>query len=331
MKWIALYLMLLTSTLTHAGLCHGRFVNPITDVCWSCLFPLSLGENELVSSNHLPDTKNPKSPACECPGNGLPRIGLSFGYWEPVNLVDVTRTPFCLVNLGGTALNFGKYYRKGTIETDSNLSNQSFYHVHWYSFPLLFWLNILTDGICVQKGDFDIAYPSELDVMWNDDELGFIMNPEAVLFGSLPAQSACALDASTALLSTAIDKLFWCAGAQGSMYPLTGHVQEHIGGVQASVLLSERMNFKMHRQGLLEDTAGRSEVGSNSKSICQPHYSPILPKSRYRYQMVNPLPTTHACYPLGRATSLWEAGHEYPVKGEDFGYLIWRKRNCCAL
>jgi conjugal transfer pilus assembly protein TraU len=167
-------------------------------------------------------------------------------------------------------------------------------------------------------------------VMWNDDELGFIINPEAVLFGSLPAQAACAADASTALLGSAIDKLFWCAGAQGSMYPLTGHVQEHVGGVQASVLLSERMNYKLHRQGLLEDTVGLDDSTSSTKSICHTHYSPILPKSRYRYQMVNPLPTTNACYPLGRATSLWEAGHEYPFKGEDFGYLIWRKRNCCA-
>ena len=23
--------------------CTGKFVNPITDVCWSCLFPLSVG------------------------------------------------------------------------------------------------------------------------------------------------------------------------------------------------------------------------------------------------------------------------------------------------
>lgn len=325
MKFLLAFLMLMNISLSQAGTCQGRFVNPITDICWSCLFPLSLGSSNLVTSNHLPDTKNPKLPVCECPGNPLPRIGLTLGYWEPVNLVDVTRTPFCLVNLGGISLNFGKYYRKGTVETDSNLSNQSFYHVHWYKFPLMYWLNVLTDGICVEKGDFDISYPSEVDVMWNDDELGFIINPEAALFGSLPAQAACAADASKALVDKAIDKLFWCAGAQGSMYPMTGHVQEHVGGVQASVLLSERMNYKMHRQGLLDDT-----VGQDSLAICNSHYSPILPKSRYRYQMVNPLPTANACYPLGRATSLWEAGHEYPYKGEDFGYLIWRKRNCCA-
>ncbi|HGD2626297.1 TPA: conjugal transfer pilus assembly protein TraU [Legionella pneumophila] len=330
MKRLFLVIALLISTGSWAGTCHGHFVNPITDVCWSCLFPLSLGQSNLVSSNHLPDTKNAKLPVCQCPGNPIPRIGITLGYWEPVNLVDVTRTPFCLVNLGGISFNFGKYYRKGTVETDSNLSNQSFYHVHWYKFPLMYWLNVLTDGICVEKGDFDIAYPSELDAMWNDDELGFIINPEAVLFGSLPAQAACAADAATSLVDSAIDKLFWCAGAQGSMYPLTGHVQEHVGGVQASVLLSERMNFKMHRQGLLSDSVAVDGYSDSSTEICYSHYSPILPKSRYRYQMVNPLPTTGACYPLGRATSLWEAGHEYPYKGEDFGYLIWRKRNCCA-
>ena len=23
--------------------CHGRFMNPITDICWSCVFPLTIG------------------------------------------------------------------------------------------------------------------------------------------------------------------------------------------------------------------------------------------------------------------------------------------------
>ena len=25
------------------GRCTGKFVNPITDICWSCLFPVSIG------------------------------------------------------------------------------------------------------------------------------------------------------------------------------------------------------------------------------------------------------------------------------------------------
>ena len=34
-----------------APTCHGKFVNPITDVCWSCLFPLSVGGLKIWPSN----------------------------------------------------------------------------------------------------------------------------------------------------------------------------------------------------------------------------------------------------------------------------------------
>ena len=36
------------------------------------------------------------------------------------------------------------------------------------------------------------------------------------------------------------------------------------------------------------------------------------------------------CQPYGRTTTLWGAGKEYPVQGEDFSYLLFRQRNCCA-
>ncbi len=45
--------------------CHGKFVNPITDVCWSCLFPLSVGGLKIWPSGR-PDTSNPASPICLC-------------------------------------------------------------------------------------------------------------------------------------------------------------------------------------------------------------------------------------------------------------------------
>lgn len=31
--------------------CEGRFVNPITDICWSCIFPLSLGSIKVSQGN----------------------------------------------------------------------------------------------------------------------------------------------------------------------------------------------------------------------------------------------------------------------------------------
>ena len=46
--------------------CEGRFVNPITDICWSCIFPLSLGSIK-VSQGKVPDTANPSMPIQICP------------------------------------------------------------------------------------------------------------------------------------------------------------------------------------------------------------------------------------------------------------------------
>ncbi|MDO9794920.1 TraU family protein, partial [Glaesserella parasuis] len=30
--------------------CDGNWVNPITDVCWNCLFPMSIGNTQVSSS-----------------------------------------------------------------------------------------------------------------------------------------------------------------------------------------------------------------------------------------------------------------------------------------
>lgn len=79
--------------------CEGRFVNPITDICWSCIFPLSLGSIK-VSQGKVPDTANPSMPIqiCPAPPPLFRRIGLAIGYWEPMALTDVTRSPGCMVN-----------------------------------------------------------------------------------------------------------------------------------------------------------------------------------------------------------------------------------------
>lgn len=328
---LACCLMLWCWTLTSgaASLCHGKFANPLTDVCWSCLFPISIGSISVFSGGQS-DTINPSLPLCTCPmiPTGV-RIGISLGYWEPVALVDVTRHPYCMVNLGGMQLAKSGFGRSGEVDESTPSQSGSFYYVHWYKFPLLYWLNILTDAICVEKSDFDIAYLTELDPTWNDDELTFLLNPEALLFGNLIAQAACAADSIATLTGLPIDALFWCAGSQGSMYPLNGVVQQHIGGVQASTLLTERMTYKMHREGLIWNS-----VGQNSPALCYTYPSPIIPKSRYRYQMVNPIPTAsggeQGCHAFGHTTTLWGALHEYPYLGEDFGYLVWKKRNCCA-
>jgi conjugal transfer pilus assembly protein TraU len=304
--------------------CVGKFVNPITDICWSCLFPITIGGMRVSASGE--DTENPRTPICRCPIPIPPyiRIGFPVSFWEPVRLVDVTRTPYCLVNLGGISMMDRGVQGRGSVANNSgNRMRHSFYHVHWYIYPLIYWLELLTDFICLEKTSFDVAYMTELDPLWNDDETAFILNPEAVLFGNPIAQAACAADCITASTGFPLDLLFWCGGCQGSLYPFTGTISAHVGGVQGSLLALQRMIAKLHREGLLWGYTGVD-------GLCDKYPMPIIRKTQYKTQMVYPIPSTiKGCHPLGRSEALWGAGKEYPYQGEDFGYLIWRKRNCC--
>ena len=310
--------------------CEGSFVNPISDICWDCMFPISIGSMKVVPGDY-PDTDNPGMPIELCIGQGspIPRIGLNIGFWEPFALTDVTPEPYCMVNLGGFKLDIGNAGHGGK-QVRNPVSSGSFNYVHWYKYPLMFWLNIITSLGCMQGGDFDIAYLTELDPTWNDDEIAFVLNPEAIMFGNPIAQAACAADSIKAQTGLPIDKLFWCAGTQGSMYPFTGRTSHEKGPIQSAVLLSERMDFKLHRQLQIEDSSGDAGNGINGP-ICRQHLAPIMPKSRYRYQMTNAIPNADKCYQFGHDVILWEGGHNKPDSGDNFGFLIYKKRNCCFI
>lgn len=122
-----------------------------------------------------------------------------------------------------------------------------------------------------------------------------------------------------------VDVLFWCAGSQGSMYPFNGWVSNESSPLQSSLLVSERMAFKLHRQGMIMETIGKNNA------VCNEYPSPILPKERWRYQMVNMYPDSGQCHPFGRSVMRWETGKNPPNTKKNFGYLMWRKRNCVFL
>ncbi|AOG02748.1 traU family protein (plasmid) [Blastomonas sp. RAC04] len=311
------------------GRCSGSFVNPVTDVCWGCMFPLSLGSLKIWPSSRA-DTDNPDLPICAC-GTPVPRIGLAIGFWEPVRLIDVSTKPWCFPNLGGIKLDPGFPIGNGYASDGAQLGGQSQrtakYHVHYYIYPLLYWLEVVTDFLCLEASSFDVAYMSEIDPLWQDDELASLLNPEAALFTSVIAQAACSADCISATTRLPMDELFWCSGCQGSMYPMNGNVGANIGIKQSARLAAERMVYKLHRQGLAWGTSG-------SKALCSKYIMPILKKSQYRMQQVNPTPMVsgrEACSPIGATTILPKSGQVYPVKGEDVGFLLWRKRNCCML
>jgi conjugal transfer pilus assembly protein TraU len=338
--------------------CAGKFPNPITDLCWGCILPITIGTATVANLGGQEDIENPSSPVCSCGVN--PMFGVTIGFWEPARTVEVVRKPFCLVSLGGVDMSPGipapeaaqHARRKGSPA-------KSFYHAHLYLNPVLYWLQVISDFPCVEKGSLDLAYLTEVDPLWSDDELSLILNPDAVLFANPVAIAACAADCVAASVGFGIREMFWCAGCQGGLYPVNGHVPAHTGGVASSLLLTQRLMAKMHRELIAWGWHG-------TPGLCGPYYEPVMDKREYKTQLVYPIPETgsggvschgndtynsgtslcqaadgttynpsaipgegRCCQPFGRTTALWAAGKEFPVRGEDFAYMLWRKRNCC--
>jgi conjugal transfer pilus assembly protein TraU len=308
--------------------CRGHFVNPITDVCWSCLLPITLGAIP-IAHGIRPDSPNPASPICLC-GTPIPRLGLEIGFWEPVRLADSTRKAWCFPSLGGVKMPVPFGFGSGSTDRGKDGSSDggktAQYHVHWYIFPLMYWLELLTDFLCLENASFDIGYVTELDPLWRDDELSAIISPEEFIFANPIALAACTADCVASSVGMPLQPMFWCAGCRGSMYPMTGNTWATSGDVEGSLYAVEKFTYKLHREGLAWGTRGAA-------AVCAKHFAPVIDKLQYRYQLTNPVPNVigpFTCPTAGATTQTYEFFKEVPVIGEDFGYLVWRKRNCCA-
>ena len=307
--------------------CAGRIPNPVTDIAWISIFPIKIGATTIAGFGQEDIGTSPPA-ICSCPIPVPPfvRIGMGISFWEPARAVEVTTTPMCSPILGGIPLGgTAPIGKRGSAKTSgaSGASKNSFYHVHWYIFPMTNWMEFLTDTVCVTPESFDVMMLSELEPTWADDELATIFAPEATMFANPIAQAACSADCVAASAGFPLNELFWCAGCQGSIYPLTGNVVNHESGIQASLLVTQRMHTKLHRAFVSLDM--NSDI-----AMCLPLPLPIINKRSYKTQMMYPIPNTLGAHPYGRSDIFWSAGKEFPVKGEDFSYLLWRRRVCCA-
>ena len=299
---------------------EGTWLNPVTDVCWECLFPMTVSGAQ-VTPNHK-DFSTQTNTVCTCAGTP-PKVGVPLTFWEPNYLVDVTKHAYKLIGLGGLSLGNETVKNRGSIGIVADGPSQnSFYHVHWYTYPIFSLLGLFTDFSCIGKSGLDMAYISELDPLWNDDQWSLLINSEAGFFANPIAQASCIADCAASSIGKPQDMLFWCGGCEGSLYPFTGNVSHHTGAVQASSLLVQRVIAKLHRSMVLK--------GYEKNEYCEAKLIPIFKKSLYKTQMIYPVTQTEGpCHALGASDVIWGAGKSYPVKGEDFVYLIWSKKQCC--
>ncbi|MUK51115.1 TraU family protein, partial [Aliivibrio fischeri] len=152
--------------------CTGEFVNPMSRICWDCMFPLTIARVPIWPSKY-PDTTNPSLPISFCPKPPpiFMQVGLNIGYWEPYAMVDVTRVPYCMVNMG-MKISTGNTQQVGgqtTVKPHDANSNGAFYHAHWYKYPLIYWLQIIQSSACMALDNFDISYLTEYAPYWDDD------------------------------------------------------------------------------------------------------------------------------------------------------------------
>ena len=321
-----------------AGSCTGRVVNPVTDVCWSCLFPIKVGDVRLSASGVSdPDTAAPA--VCTCSSGAAVQVGFNLSFWEPLRTVEIVREPYCFPSLGGVEmggadgiLRAAAHGRSAARHGDaaagdgSGARHTAFYQAHWYHTPWLFVLQTMIDTHCIEQSAWDLAYLTELDPLWDDALASFVLAPESAIFANPVAAAGCMLDCAAATAMTPRPELFWCNGCQGSLYPLAGWVAAMNSPLQAWHLIAGRMTVKLAREGLLWAAYGK-------RGQCGPYFEPIPRKDVWRTQLVYPSATAsgdRCCRPLGAPTQDWGAGKSFPVNGEDGAILLWRKRDCCA-
>ena len=262
----------------------------ISDICWSCLFPIRAAGAALGGGNIPSIATDQKFCFCTDP-MGIPQLGMTVGLWNPARLIEVVRNPWCSPALGGHTFSASKVRLMATTgKGDFDASEMSFFNYHYFAFPLTILLDLFWDDRCNADGyrDFDLLYVSELDPTWNSDLLAFFTSPETALFANPAAIAACVADAAAAATGNPLDALFWCAGAWGHLYPLSGISPTSYGtDPRITSLLATRATASLHRRGLAWKTSGND-------ALCGGMIYPFMPKSQYRLSMFYPVAETES-------------------------------------
>ncbi len=308
------------------AVCKTTFVNPLTDPAWPCMFPIRLAGIALTPSAPDPETYV-SAPLCSCQDGAFKRVGFTMGFREPSYMVDVTKDSWCFAGLG---LDMGKSSvwgdgSEGGLAGKKSMAELYYANTHSYYYNPLYILEILLDAKCLDKAPMAITDISEIRPDHNDAVLNLMMYPQSLLFSNPVSVAVCMADSIAATTGYPLDALFWCAGTWGPVYPLTGHsTVKGNTNISASANVAVKSIARAHNNLMLWGTKGEA-------ALCGFYPQPVTMKSQYKIQPVRPL-QTGSCVPIGRSELLWGAGNNPPAPGkaDNFAYLLWRWRDCCA-
>ncbi|BBM67916.1 plasmid transfer protein (plasmid) [Vibrio alfacsensis] len=299
-----------------------------TDVPWNAMYPIRLaGINISPSGSGAPHDATKKA-FCACEDDlGIAVPGFTQSMYEPARLIELVREPDCMMTLGGAEMGMTDGRMRGTTgkneQEDGEGAQNAFWHYHYFAYPLLLMLEMLVPNRC---GDgfmsMDLLYVSELDPTWNDAELAAFANPEAALFGNPISLASCLADGAAAAVGKSMDELFWCAGAWGALYPLSGFVSTKSSIATKTSLLATRSVAALHRRLLARKTTG-------DDALCDSPIFPTIPKSQYKMNMMYPVAERRDTHEIGEPSLQWGEWRNIPSQ-EDAIYMLWRFNDCCS-
>lgn len=334
MKRFCLAIFLCCLSCPAFAICGGTFLNPITDVRWSCMLPISLGG---VSTPFVPlpeaasaivaDQAGSIAPMCACV-TPEPRVGLSFGMNNVFRIIESVKDPFCFPSLGMGLSSMGPYGRGGQDAGVRDTAQTTFNYTHILSFVPTQALNIFIDTLCLQTSEsfspFSVLGMSEFEPWARSDEVALILAPESVLFANPIAQAYCMVDAVLTVVELTDPIGYWCAGGH-SVFPLSRRTSE-TEYVDAASINAAKYLFELSRTGQLP-----SCLGAQALCACVP--VPVWNKREFRLQLAKPVPDIF-CRRIGKPSIIWNTPNKNSAltKGADnLAFLVWRRRDCCAL
>lgn len=330
-KKLVACLLLSVSSFANAvvpAICTGQFFNPISDLDWNYIFPITVFGVEMTNGlNQNPALMRMMPPVCLCPSVltlGFPTPGIGMTWWEPTYMVETENRPGCLSSLGGiqvlqnySMLGSEKSSGEGLEKRQANRMQ-----VHWMTYPVFQVMDMFTQVTCKNPSGIDMVYMTEIDPLWQSDTWSAIFTPEAAIFANPIANAACAVDAVASTLGQTLDPLFWCAGAWGNTYPLAGNTSHSGRDFAENNLITAKFIARFSRMGLLFQTIGPT-------AICFSHPNPIVVKSQYRFNQTAPIPRRGKAVVFGDSADLQVPPIANMPTREYTNNMIWQGKQCC--
>jgi conjugal transfer pilus assembly protein TraU len=195
--------------------------------------------------------------------------------------------------------------------------------VHWYEYPVFAALRLFTDIACISRSGVALANMTEVNPLHQNDMWATALGPEGLLFSNPIAQISCIADAIASTAGYPITPMFWCVGAAGGLYPLSGNAPHYNSPQMGNMLIMAKSLAQAHKVGLAFQSIGPT-------ATCIAHPNPIFVKSQYRLDPVGPIPrVVGSPIQFGKHELMWNfPPMNYPT-GESSQYMIWQAKQCC--